>query len=75
MVGVYRSQNIPALVDEEKTAVTEMEKPEMLAYAFQKAHSTDNLEGNYKERREDILKQQDIYIKKPNSQTPLDATF
>lgn len=45
-------------------AVTEEEKAELFAFAFQKAHSTDNLEENYKRRREEMLKQhQDIYVK------------
>ncbi len=75
MVGVYRNQNIPVLIDEVEKAVTEVEMAELLAFTFQKAHSTDNLEENYK-RREYILKQhQDIYIKKSNSLAALDATF
>ncbi len=76
MVGVYRNQSIPVLIDEGEKAVTEEEKAELLAFTFQKAHSTDNLEENYKRSRKDILKQhQDIYVKKPNSLTALDATF
>ncbi len=76
MVGVYRNQNIPVLIDEGEKAATEEEKDELLAFNFQKAHSTDNLEENYKRRREEILKKhQDIYVKTPNSLTALDATF
>lgn len=52
MVGVYRTQNIPVLVDEGKTAVTQEDKVEMFASTFQKANSSDNLGINYKRRRE-----------------------
>ena len=73
---VYRTQNIPVLVDEGKTAVTQEDKAEMLASTFQKAHSSDNLGINYKRRREEILKQnQDIFNKKKDSKTALDAAF
>lgn len=65
MVGVYRTQNIPVLVDEGKTAVMQEDKAEMFASTFQKAHSSDNLGINYKRWREEILKQnQDIFNKK-----------
>ncbi len=50
MVGVYRNQNIPVLIDEGGKAVTEEEKDKLLAFNFQKAHSTDNLEENYERR-------------------------
>jgi len=76
MVGVYRTRNIPVIGDEGKTAVTEEEKAEMLASTFQKAHSSDNIGRNYRIRREEILKQhQDIYTKRIDSQTALDAAF
>ncbi len=64
MVGVYRNQNIPVWIDEGEKAVTGEEKAELLAFTFQKAHSTDNLEENYKRSRQYILKQhQDINAK------------
>ncbi|MGL4646262.1 MAG: hypothetical protein ACRCVL_03935, partial [Cetobacterium sp.] len=76
MAGVYRTQNIPVLVDEGKTAVTQEDKAEMLASTFQKAHSSDNLGINYKRRREEIIRQnRDIYNKKTASETALDAAF
>ncbi len=72
---LYRNQNIPVLIDVGEKAVTGEEKAELLAFTFQKAHSTDNLEEDYK-RREEILKQhKDINAKKTNSLKALDATL
>jgi len=36
MVGVYRTQNIPVLADEEKNAVTEEEKAQLLSVHISK---------------------------------------
>lgn len=76
MNGIYQANNIPVLIGEGRTAVTQEEKAELLVQTFKKVYSNENLDGNYRERRKEILEQkQDIYNQKPNGHTALDATF
>ncbi len=61
---------------EGKTAITEKDKAELLVKTFQKAHSKENLDENYRMQRQEILNQhQYIYTKRPDGKGALDADF
>ncbi len=76
MIGIYKTRNMPVISGEGKTAITEKDKAELLVKTFQKAHSKENLDENYRMKRQEILNQhQDIYTKRPDGIGALDADF
>lgn len=58
MIGIYKTRNITG---EGRTAITEKDKAEILVKTLQKADSKENLDGNYRRKRKEIL-MQNLYI-------------
>ena len=52
MGGERREWDYPVIISEEETAVSNREKAEIMAKAFVKVHSSDNLSEEGKQRRE-----------------------
>lgn len=56
MLGRYKPQSIPVLIDKNFKAISEKEKANMLGKYFADIHKGDHLDDCFKKRKEDILK-------------------
>lgn len=76
MNGVKRNTSIPVLISDNKTAVSNIEKAELLAETLVKIHSSENFSARVRQCRDNTLAQNpDVNVKKATSRESLDLPF
>ncbi|MGL5578150.1 MAG: RNA-directed DNA polymerase, partial [Fusobacteriaceae bacterium] len=76
MGGIQRNYNIPVLVNNDKIAVSDDDKAEMLAEAFVMVHSSTNISDSMRKHREEKVRENiHIFEKKNETGSTLELDF